>query len=101
MSDLTATSSRAPSGPWAYAGFGLALVAAAIWFLAGVVDDGLYAMTGILGLAAFAAGLRGRREAARAGARTWPALVGIVLGGLLGGAVLGAFVYFVLSNAVS
>jgi hypothetical protein len=101
MSDLTATQSRAPSGPWAYTALGFALASAAIWFLAGFVDDGLYAVTGILGLAAFALGLRGRREAARAHSRSWAALVGIALGGLLGGAVLVAFVYFVISKAVS
>jgi hypothetical protein len=98
MSEVLATRSRAPSGAWSYVAVGFALAAAFVWVLAGVVDDGLYAVTGVLGIAGFGAGLKGRREAKRTGARGWPSLAAIALGGLLGGAVVVFTVVYVLAD---
>ena len=100
MSNLAVTT-RASTGRWSLVGVACALAAAAVWVLAGFVDDGLYMVTGILGIAGFAAGVKGRRDAKHLGERTWPALTAIVLGGLLGGSVLVAFVYFVSTSLAS
>ena len=91
MSDLAATRGRSPTRSWSYIALPLALSAAAVWVLAGITDDGLYTISGVLGIAGFAAGVRGRREAKRAGVRQWPALVAIILGGFLGAAFVVAF----------
>lgn len=100
MSQIASPRRRTPFVTWASASLGLALAAAAIWVLAGIVDDGLYAVTGILGIAALATGLMGRKEAKRAGVRSWQALVAIALGGLLGGAVLVATVVYIVSDVI-
>ncbi|HEU0247212.1 MAG TPA: hypothetical protein VFR38_09030 [Gaiellaceae bacterium] len=70
---------------------GLAIAAATVWVLAGIVDDGLYTISGLLGAAGFASGLKGRREAKRAGLGQRLALTAIILGGLLGAAFVVAF----------
>jgi hypothetical protein len=100
MSHVAATRSRAP-GSWSYLALAFSLGAAAVWVLAGVVDDGLYVFTGVLGVIGFASGLKARREARRSGARTWPAIVAIGLGGLLGAAVIVAFVAWSAYHLVS
>lgn len=102
MSDLAATRSRITIPASSAVGLTCVLAAAGLWVLAGIIDDGLYALAGIFGIVAFAAGLKGRREARSVGGRAWAAaLVAIVLGGLLGGSVAVAFVYFVTSHLVS
>jgi hypothetical protein len=100
MSDLAAPTQRSAFGPWALAGLVLAVASVLVWFLAGVVDDGLYALTGVLGLAGFASGLKARRDAKRAGAPTWPALVAVVVGGLLGGLVVAFSIAYIVSELV-
>lgn len=101
MSDLVATNSRGEILISSLVGLACAVAAAGIWVLAGIVDDGLYAVTGIVGIAGFAAGLKGRGEAKRAGGWARAAsLTAIVLGGLLGGAVAVSFVYFMTSKLV-
>lgn len=100
MSELAATPSRS-TRPWSLAALGLALVALALYAAATFVDDGFYALSGGFGIIAFVAGLKSRRTAKRAGARLWPATVAVVLGGLLGGAVVAAFVGWGIYHLVS
>ena len=100
MSNLVATPPH-PERSWSLAALGLALVALAVYAAASVVDDGLYTLSGALGISAFVAGLKGRRAAKGAGAGTWSATTAIVLGGLLGGAVAGSFVGWVVYHLVS
>jgi hypothetical protein len=100
MSEVMATGGRAQSGAWSYIALAFALSAVFVWALAGIVDDGLYALTGVLGIAGFGAGLKGRREAKRTGARGWPSLTAIALGGLLGGAVVAFTVAYVLADVL-
>jgi hypothetical protein len=101
VSEYTEARDRIWSDRSTLAAVAFALAAAVVWFLAGVVDDGLYAVTGALGVIGFGLGVKARRDAGRAGTRTWPALVAIVLGGLLGGAVLVAFVSWSVYHLVS
>lgn len=102
MSELAATSrTRAPSGQWSYVALGFALAAAAVWVLAGIVDDGLYVFTGVLGIVAFGLGFKARRVAKRTGARVWPATIAVGLGGLLGAAVIVATIVWGISHLVS
>jgi hypothetical protein len=79
----------------------LAICAVTVWVLAGIVDDGLYVVTGVLGSVAFGLGLKARREAKRTGLRQWPALVGIVLGGLLGAAFVIGFLVWGMYHLVT
>jgi hypothetical protein len=101
MSQIASSRSRTWLATSQYVALAFALAAAAVWVLAGIVDDGLYVLTGVLGIVGFAVGLKGRREARRAGVRTWPAIVAIVLGGLLGAAVVIAFVAWSVYHLVS
>lgn len=88
MSDLTAPRRDASPGPWSYAAVAFAIAAAVVWVFAGIVDDGLYAITGALGVVAFGLGFKARGEAKRVGARQWPALAATIVGGFLGGLVI-------------
>lgn len=74
MSDVATTRGRDSARSWSLAAIALAICAVTVWALAGIVDDGLYPFTGIVGLAAFGLGLQARREARRVGARQWPAV---------------------------
>ena len=101
MSEITATHGRTSSSPLAYVALGLAVAAAIVWVLAGIVDDGLYTVTGALGILAFSLGVKGRRQASRAHSRSWPAIAAIALGGPLGGAVIVASAVYGISHLVS
>ena len=101
MSDVVATESGGGVPVSSLVGAAFAIAAAAIWVVAGIVDDGLYAVCGIAGIAGFASGLKGRAEARRVGGWARAAsLTALVLGGLLGGSVAVAFVYFVITGVL-
>jgi hypothetical protein len=91
MSDL-ASPYCSSAGRSTIVALALALSAVGAYVLAGIVDDGLYAVAGLLGLTAFAVGVKGRRAARRVGLRLWPATAAMLVGGLLGAAVLAFFV---------
>jgi hypothetical protein len=99
MSDL-AHMSRGRSAGRSYAALSFALAAAVVWVLAGIVDDGLYAITGVLGVAGFGLGAKVRRDERRAGSHGWIALAAMILGGLLGAAVIVATIVWGLSHLV-
>ncbi len=99
MSDI-ASAHRAPSGRLSYAAVAFAVGSVVVWVLAGIVDDGLYTVTGALGIVAFALGLKARREAKRVGRRQWPALAATIVGGLLGAAVIVASIAYGVSHLV-
>lgn len=99
MSDITAAQGR-PAYGWSFVAVALAIAAATAWVLAGLVDDGLYTVTGALGIVAFGMGLKARREAKRTGARQWPALSATIVGGLLGALVIVSTVVWGLSHVV-
>ena len=100
MSDIAATPSRTPSSRLTYVAIAFALASAVVWVLAGVVDDALYTVTGALGVIAFGLGTKARRDARRAGSRGRTALGAMVLGGLLGAAVIVASVAYGISHLV-
>ena len=100
MSDIAATPSRTPSSRLTYVAIAFALASAVVWVLAGVVDDALYTVTGALGIIAFGLGIKARRDARRVGSRGRTALVAMVLGGLLGAAVIVASVAYGISHLV-
>ena len=100
MSDIAASRGRASAGRLTYAAIGLAVASAAVWVLAGVVDDGLYVFTGVLGVVAFGVGLKARRDERRAGSRGRLALTAMIVGGLLGGAVIVFSVVYGISHLV-
>ncbi len=56
--------------------------------LAGIVDDGLYVVTGFLGIGAFGLGPKARRDARRACSNGRLALAAMIVGGPLGAAVI-------------
>ena len=100
MSDIAATRGRTSSSRLTYAAISFALAAAVVWVLAGVVDDALYTVTGALGIIAFGLGTMARRDARRAGSRGRAALAAMILGGLLGGAVIVATIAWGISHLV-
>jgi hypothetical protein len=81
-----------------YSAVALAAGAVVVWVLAGIIDDGLYAVTGLLGVAAFGLGIKALRAAKRAGSNARLALGATIVGGLLGGAVIVATVVYVISD---
>jgi len=97
---VAAAQGRATSGRLAYAAIGFALASVIAWVLAGAVDDGLYTITGVLGIAAFGLGFKARRVAQRAGSRGRPALAAMIVGGLLGAAVIVASIVYGVSHLV-
>ena len=101
MSDIVATRGRTSSSRLAYVAISFALAAAVVWVLAGVVDDALYTVTGALGVVAFGLGTKARRDARREGSRGRAALAAMILGGLLGGAVIVASAVYGISHLVS
>ena len=100
MSNFAATQGRATSDRLAYAAIGFALASVIVWVLAGVVDDGLYTVTGALGIVAFGLGFKARRDARRAGSRGRPALAAMIVGGFLGGLVIVFSVVYGVSHLV-
>jgi len=100
MSDIAAQRGRASSGRLTYAAIGFALASVTVWVLAQVVDDGLYTVTGVLGLVAFGLGLWARRDARRAGSRGRPALAAMLVGGFLGGAVIVFSIVYGVSHLI-
>ncbi len=92
---------RAPSVRLSYTAVTFAVASVAVWVLAGIVDDGLYVVTGVLGIVAFGLGLKARRDARRAGSNGRLALVATIVGGLLGGAVIVASIAYGVSHLVS
>ena len=100
MSAVAATQGRTTSGRLAYAAIGFALASVIVWVLAGVVDDGLYVITGVLGIVAFGLGTKARRDARRAGFRGRRALAAMLVGGFLGAAVIVASIVFGVSHLV-
>ncbi len=98
MSDIATPRVRASSGRLTYAAIGLALASVVVWVLAGIVDDGLYTITGVLGIVAFGLGLKARRGARRAGSRGRPALAAMIVGGFLGAAVIVASIVYGVSH---
>lgn len=101
MSNVAATRGHVQSRPWSYLAAAFAFAAAAVWVLAGIVDDSLYVLTGALGIVGFGLGLKGFRDARHTGGPRWPALIGIALGGLLGAAVIVASIAYGVSHLVS
>jgi len=100
MSDIAAPRGRASSGRLTYAAIGFALASVIVWVLAGVVDDGLYTITGILGIVAFVFGFKARRDDRGAGSRGGPALAAMLVGGFLGAAVIVALIVYGISHLV-
>ena len=99
MSNL-ASVHRAPSVRLSYAAAMFAVGSVVVWVLAGVVDDGLYVFTGVLGIVAFGLGLKARRDARRAGSNGRLALAAMIVGGLLGAAVIAALITYGVSHLV-
>ncbi len=99
MSDI-ASARGMSSVRLSYAAAALAVGAVVVWVLAGIVDDGLYVVTGVLGIVAFALGLKARREARRAGSNGRLALTAMIVGGLLGAAVIVASIAYGVSHLV-
>ena len=79
-----------PTSRRAIASAVLAAVALISYAAASTVDDGFYAICGLLGLAGLLVGLNARRETGRSGPGARLALAGIIVGGLFAVAV-GAF----------
>jgi len=100
MSDISATRGRASSGVLTYAAVAIALASVVVWVLAGIVDGGLYVITGVLGIVAFGLGTKARGDARRAGFRGRPALAAMLVGGFLGAAVIVASVVYGISHLV-
>jgi len=73
----------------------LAAITIALYAAAGTIDDSLYLLTGLVGLAAALLGVRARREGGG-----WPATVAIAIGGLAAVAVGIAFVAWSVSKLV-
>ena len=100
MSDVATARGRVSAGPWSFVAVVFAICAVAVWVLAGIVDDGLYPVAGVLGIAAFGLGLKARREARRVGTAQWPALAATIVGGLLGALVIVFSIVYGVSQAV-
>ena len=76
----------------------LTAAAVIVYGLAGWLDEGLYPVCGLLGIAAFAAGRRAR--AGTTGRRRTVLLVSMSIGGLLGAAVAVSFVVWGVAHLV-
>jgi hypothetical protein len=76
----------------------LALSSVAVWLLAGIVDDALYAVSAAGGAVAAAAGWRTRKD--RTGAKSTVALVAMIVGGLLAAEVIVFTIAWVIYHAV-
>jgi len=100
MSNVAAMQGRTAFGRLAYAAIGFALASVIVWVLASVVDDGLYTITGVLGIIAFGLGLKARRDAQRAGSGGRLALAAMLVGGFLGAAVIVASIVYGISHLV-
>ncbi|MGH3136435.1 MAG: hypothetical protein ACRDPV_08080 [Gaiellaceae bacterium] len=100
MSNVAATQGRATSGRLTYAAIGFALASVVVWVLAGVVDDALYTVTGILGIVAFGLGFKARREDRQSGSRGRLPLAAMLVGGFLGAAVIAFSVAYGISQLV-
>jgi hypothetical protein len=96
MSDLTSARGR-PFDGWSLGAVGLAVAAVAAWALAGTVSDSLYLPAGLLGAIAFAAGVKGYRDARADGRPSWAPLAAAIVGGALAGFVLAFAIAWAIS----
>lgn len=71
MSDLASPSVASPRRYTPAVALVLALLAVTAWILAGIVDDGLYPVSAIVGGAATAVGWKAETEPARGGRSPW------------------------------
>jgi hypothetical protein len=85
--------------PLSYVALALALAAVVAWVLAGMLDDGLYVVTGALAIAAFAVGGKAWRDAKQVGFPRRSALAAMIVGGLLGAAFIVYTVVWAISEA--
>jgi predicted Na+-dependent transporter len=95
-----ATVHNAPSNRLTF--FALAFTVAALvdWALAGPFSDDLYPVSGALGIVAFGLGRRARRKAKSAGLSRWVELGAMIVGGLIGAAVIFALIGWGVSQLV-
>jgi len=99
VSDL-ASVHRTASSRLSYIALAFALGSLVFYLLAGTTDDGLYVVAGALAVVAFALGVKARRDDRRAGLRGRFPLVAIIVGGLLGGAVIAFSIVWGISQLV-
>lgn len=99
MSEVASVRST-PSSLLSFVALAFSVGAVVAWVLAGIVDDGLYAVSGALGIVGFGLGAKARREVRRAGSSGRLALTAMIVGGLLGAAVIVATVVWGFSHLV-
>jgi hypothetical protein len=100
MSDLASVQGTHPGSRLVYAALAFAVGSVAVYVLASTVDDGFYLVSGALGVVAFALGVKARRDARRAGSSGRLALAAMVVGGLLGAAVIALSIVWGISQLV-